>query len=148
MFAPLPINPALALDDPHLNKAELGNTQRTSGVPELEGSAGRPSQGPAVFEMPVREEVASELRATNNNAHEMLTPDTSSVAAQAGFAWRTSLPEGGPQSPTPLESPGLQDIVSPLGSSSPGSPSPIPSLSMAASSVPSPLPSPPPVAQP
>jgi hypothetical protein len=146
--APSPENPSLTQDDPHLTKAELGNTQRH----ELEGSAGT-SKGPAVFEMPAREEVATELRATNNNAHEMLTPETTSEAPLGEFPWRKSVQNGEGNSPSPLGSPGspgsgLEGMVSPINSSSAGLPSPVPSPSMIPSSVPSPLPSPPPVVQP
>ena len=146
--APSPESHSIARDDPHSNKAELGNTQRH----ELEGSAG-PSKGPAVFEMPAREEVATELRATNDNAHEMLTPETMSDVPQGGFPWRKSILDGGVDSPSPLGSPGspgsgLEGMVSPVSSPSPGLPSPIPSPTMIPSSVPSPLPSPPPVLRP
>jgi len=146
MHAPLPDNPALALDDnPHLHKAELANTQRMSGVAELEGSAGVRR----VSEMPVREAAASEMRAVDNhNVHEMSTPEAiaEATAATGGFPWRTSETPDGAQSPSPLQSPGIMSRVSPL--SSPGLPSPVPSQSTIAASLPSPAPSPPPVLQP
>lgn len=135
MLAPPP-------DNHNSNKAELGNTQRISGVPELEGSAGAEH----IFEMPAREEVASEMRATID-AQEMATPEAMSVTSQKGFPWRMSVTEGG-QSPSPLSSPGFEGNFSPMSSPSPGLPSPIPSPTMIPSSVPSPLPSPPPVVQP
>jgi len=147
MLAPLPDNPALALEDPHMTKAELANTQRMSNIPELEGSGGGPSH---VFEMPVREEVALEMRAPES-VHEMASPDTMSEVTAAeggGFPWRTSLTDRGAHSPSPLGSPGLQSISSPVSSPSLRFPSPIPSPSMIPSTVPSPVPSPPPVAQP
>jgi len=134
MFAHLPDNPALALGDRHLSKAELGNTQRTSGVPELEGSSG------AVFEMPVREEAASEMSAPYNNVYEMPTPETASEVTRDGFPWRMSLLERrAGQSPSPLGSPEAQSVTSPVSSPSLRFSSPIPSPSM----IPSPLPSPP-----
>lgn len=148
--APSPENPSQAEDEPHLNKAELANTQRH----ELEGSVG-PSKGPAVFEMPAREEVATELRATNNDAQELLTPETTSDAPQSPqqgeFPWRKRVSDGEANSPSPLGSPGspgsgMEGMVSPV--SSPGLPSPIPSPTNIPSSVPSPLPSPPPIVQP
>jgi len=146
MHAPLPDNPALALDDnPHLHKAELANTQRVSGVAELEGSAGVRR----ISEMPVREAAASEMRAVDNhNVHEMSTPEAiaEATATTGGFPWRTSETPDGAQSPSPLQSPGIMSRVSPL--SSPGLPSPVPSHSTIAASLPSPVPSPPPVLQP
>ncbi|KAG0650065.1 hypothetical protein D0Z07_3295 [Hyphodiscus hymeniophilus] len=143
-------------NEPHLTKAELANTQRhelEGSVGLLNGSAG-PSKGPMVFEMPAREEVASELRATNENAHEMLTPETAaSDAGLAEFPWRRSVMAGATNSPSPLGSPGSpgsgrEGIVSPVSSPSPGLPSPIPSPSMIPSAAPTPLPSPPPVQHP
>jgi hypothetical protein len=114
MFAPLPANPALALDDPHLNNAELGNTQRTSTVPELEGSPG------AVFEMPVKETAASEMHAIDSTVQEMPTPETVSDITMGGFPWKASVvSEGGGQSPSPLGSPGLQSNISSTSSPSP-----------------------------
>jgi hypothetical protein len=114
MFAPLPANPALALDDPHFNKAELGNTQRTSAVPELEGSPG------AFFEMPAKEAAAVEMRAIDTTAQEMPTPETVSDVAMGGFPWRASVTsEGGGQSPSPLGSPGSHGRISPISSPSP-----------------------------
>lgn len=146
MHAPLPDNPALALEDnPHLNKAELANTQRMSGVAELEGSAGVRR----ISEMPVREAAAWEMRAVGeHNMHEMATPEAiaEATAATGEFPWRTSETPEGAQSPSPLQSPGLMSRVSPL--SSPGLPSPVPSQSTIAGSLPSPVPSPPPVLQP
>jgi hypothetical protein len=117
MFAPLPANPALALDDPHLNNAELGNTQRTSTIPELEGSPG------ALFEMPVKETAASEMRAIDSTVQEMPTPETVSEIGTGGFPWRASVvSEGRGQSPSPLGSPGSpgsQGKISPASSPSP-----------------------------
>jgi hypothetical protein len=135
--------------DPHLTKAELDNTQKH----ELEGSrAAAPvglSKGNAVFEMPAREEVASELRA-GTTAHEILTPDTLNSEAPLGeFPWRKSGSETNSMSPVgsprSLGSPrilGMEGIVSPVSTST-GLSSPISSLSMFPGSVPSPLPSPP-----
>ena len=150
---PSPEDTAPSQDDPHLNNAELANTTRA----ELEGCKAGPSQT-AIFEMPAREEVASELRAMDTDAHELSTPDatpeTASGRPQSGFPWRRSVPEGGAQSPSPVVSPetpgsfGVTSRVSPMSSPSPGLPSPIPSPSMIPSDVPSPLPSPPPVVHP
>lgn len=142
----LPEKPHAASVDPHLNNAELGNTQSQYGMPELQGTVGGISEG--VFEMPAREEVAKEMRATID-AQEMPTPETVSEATGGGFPWRRSI-QSETQSPSPLSSPGLQDRFSPMSSPSPDRdlPSPIPSPSMIPSSVPSPLPSPPPVMQP
>ena len=144
MLAPLPENPALAYDDPHLTKAELASNQRRSDVPELEGSGGGPSH---IFELPAREETASEMGAPNGNRHEMATPETTSEIGQTGFPWRMSFLEGRTKSPSSLGSPGLGSITSPVSSPSP-MPSPLPSPSMIPSSVPSPIPSPPPVVHP
>jgi hypothetical protein len=142
----LPEKPPTATVDPHLNNAELGNTQSQSGMPELQGTLGGVSEG--VFEMPAREEVAKEMRATID-AQEMPTPETVSEATGGGFPWRRSV-QSEPQSPSPLSSPGLQSRFSPMSSPSPDRdlPSPIPSPSMIPSSVPSPIPSPSTIAQP
>jgi hypothetical protein len=120
MFAPLPPNPALALDNPHLNNAELGNTQRISTVPELEGSPG------AVFEMPVKETAASEMPAIDSTVQEMPTPETVSDITMGGFPWRASVvSEGGGQSPSPLGSPGSPGLQGKISSTSSPSPPPL-----------------------
>ena len=144
----LPEKTPAPIIDPHLNNAELtgSNTQKQPGLPELQGTVGGRSEG--VFELPAREEVAKEMRATSD-AKEMPTPETISEAAGNGFPWRGST-QSNPQSPSPLSSPGLQSRLSPM--SSPSSDrdmsSPIPSPSMIPSTLPSPVPSPPPVVQP
>jgi hypothetical protein len=142
LFAPLPPNPALALDDPTLDKAELANTQRTSStVPELEGSHG------TVFEMPAREYAGSEML-TNNNRHEVPSPEPSEVTSN-GYPWRSVSERGEQEEPSEVGSPAsprlpLQGLPSPMSSPGlPSSPSRVPSPTLVESSVPSPLPSPP-----
>lgn len=126
-------------DDPHATNAELGNNQTNSGLPELVGTVGGRTQG--VFELPAREEVAKEMRATID-AQELPTPDTVSEATHGGFPWN----ERSGQSPSPLSSPGLEGTFSPMSSPSPEPNSPVPSPSMISSVGQSP--SPPPVVQP
>lgn len=97
-----------------------------------------------------RQAILRQGRATNGNAHELSTPESTSEVPQGEFPWRSVVAEGGANSPSPLASPGslasqkLDGIVSPVSSPSPGLPSPIPNPSM----IPSPLPSPLPVVQP
>jgi len=132
--------------DPHTNNAELSNTQSRANMSELQGTIGGPSSGTGVFELPAREEVAKEMRATID-AQELPTPETMSEVTNSGFPWRTSMTDRG-NSPSPLSSPALHGRFSPMSSPSPELPSPIPSPSMITSSIPSPMPSPPPFAHP
>jgi hypothetical protein len=120
MFAPLPANHVLALDNPHLNNAELGNTQRTSTVPELEGSPG------TLFEMPVKETAASEMPAIESTVQEMPTPEMVSDTTMEGFPWMASVvSEGVGQSPSPLGSPGSPGSQGTISSTSSPSPPPL-----------------------
>ena len=129
----LPSGEALGTEgEPHITNAELANTQRH----ELEGSAGPSKVGLTLFELPAREDVASELRA-NNDAQEILTPDTSeapqSPQSQGEFPWRRSVRETGMNSPSPLGSPetpgsGTAGLVSPV--SIPGLVLPLPAPSL------------------
>jgi hypothetical protein len=141
IYAPVPPDsPTLVLEeDRTLNKAELANTQRRSGVPELEGSSG-------MYEMAVREEAASEMSAPTSNLHEMGTPGTIiSDTTENGFPWRSgSLTERGHRS----TGSGPQTfLVSPVSSPSPEMQPSVPSPSMVISPMP-PSPSPPPVSHP
>lgn len=139
--APGPGAPALAIEDPHYDKAELGNTQKTTGVPELEGNEGS-SSGGTLFEMPAREEVATEMASTSRQPQEMATPDQDSDA-EGGYPWRAA-PAESVSNRSPLSSPGLQNRISPMSSPSPGlSSRGLPSPLVSPSSVPSPVPSPP-----